>query len=324
VGGKQPLRGDIGQGTVEWIGLVMLASLLAFGGLAAAGSRLPGGSLARAIGERIVCAAHLSDACGADPALEHAYGAELAALAREHAPRLRYERGMLALPVDYRSCREDACSRGAETGEIWRSTTGEPVVAFVHVVDCRATALARARHPGTECSGRREGNLYLQYWFYYSGSATAEGRVIDEAIREVSTALGKPTYHPDDWESYSVRIGPGAVDSRASSHHGYTYDLDGGWRPRVRSREDGSLRVRPPWPKEGWGPETRTMYVSGGSHAGNARAIRRVSRVTPRERLRLIPLEPIVARGPTETFAPGIKPPWLKEVWSDPEYEGTD
>jgi hypothetical protein len=46
----------------------------------------------------------------------------------------------------------------------------------------------------------RSGNLYLQYWFYYAGSATAEGRVIDEAIREVSTALGNPSFHPDDWE----------------------------------------------------------------------------------------------------------------------------
>ena len=39
-----------------------------------------------------------------------------------------------------------------------------------------------------------------QYWFYYAGSATAEGRVIDDAIRELSTAIGKPTFHPDDWE----------------------------------------------------------------------------------------------------------------------------
>ncbi|MGH2992143.1 MAG: hypothetical protein ACRDL1_01225 [Solirubrobacterales bacterium] len=325
MGADQPPRGEIGQGTVEWIGLVLLVSALVLGLLAAAGAPLPGGSLARSIAERIICAARLADACEAPPdGLDSAYGTEVAGLVRDHAPRIRYERGMLALPVDYRSCREDACSQGAATGRIWRSTTGEPVAAFVHVVDCRATAFAGARHPGMDCSGHRRGNLYLQYWFYYAGSATAEGRVIDDAIREVSTALGKPSYHPDDWESYQVRIRPGAADSRASSHHGYVYDLDGGWRPRVGSRRDGSLRVRPPWPKEGWGPETRTVYVSGGSHAGNARALRRVSRMTPRERLRLIPLEPIVARGPTEAFAPGIKPPWEKEVWLDPEAEGTD
>ena len=322
MGGRQPPRGENGQGTVEWIGLVLLVALLVFGLLATVGPRLPGGSLARAIAERIICAVHLSDACAGDPALERAYGAEVGALVRDHAPRIRYERGMEALPVDYRSCREDACSRGARTGEIWRSTTGEPVVAFVHVVDCRPVAIRRSRRAGANCSGPRNGNLYLQYWFYYAGSATAEGRVIDDAIRELSTAIGKPTFHPDDWESYEIRLGPGSADARASSHHGHVYDIDGGLRPQVGSKRDGSLSVKPPWPKEGWGPETGTVYVSGGSHAGNARAIRGVSRTTPRDKLGLIPFEPIVERGPTEAFA--ISPPWLKKVWRDPEYEGTE
>jgi hypothetical protein len=315
-------RGERGQGTVEWVGLVLAAALVLGAVAASVGARVPGGSLARAIAERVVCAARLSDACEGEPELERAYGAEVAALVREHAPRLRYERGMRALPVDYRSCREDACSRGAPTGQIWRSTTGEPVVAFVHVVDCRPVAIARSRRAGASCSGDRNGNLYLQYWFYYAGSATAEGSVIDGPIREVSAALGRPSFHRDDWESYQVRIGPGTADSRASSHNGHVYDIDGGWRPRVGSKRDGSVGVKPPWPKQGWGPETGTVYVSGGSHAGNARAIRGVARTTPRERLGLIPFEPIVARGPTETFA--ISPPWLKKVWRDPEYEGTD
>lgn len=307
---------------MEWIGLVLLVAALGLGSLAAAGDGVPGGSLARAVAERMICAARLSDACRAEPELDAAYGAEVAGLVREHAPRIRYERGMLALPVDYRRCREDACAEGAGTGRIWRSRSGEPVVAFVHVLDCRAASIARTRGEGGDCSGRRGGNLYLQYWLYYPGSATAEGRVIDEAIRAASAAVGKPSFHPDDWESYQVRIRPGAVDARASSHHGYVYDLDGGWRPRVGSRDDGAASVKPPWPKQGWGPETRTVYVSGGSHAGNARAIRRVSRTTPRERLRLLPLEPIVARRGGGRFA--ITPPWLKDVWLDPEAKGTD
>jgi hypothetical protein len=322
VGGRQPPRGENGQGTVEWIGLVLLAALLVLGLLAAVGPRLPGGSLARAIAERIICATQLSDACAGDPALVRAYGAEVAGLVREHAPRLRYEEGMEALPVDYRSCREDACSRGAPTGQIWRSTTGEPVVAFVHVVDCRAIAARGTERAGGECSGDRAGNLYLQYWFYYAGSATAEGSVMPGVIREASAALGSPSFHRDDWESYQVRIGPGSADARASSHHGHVYDIDGGWRPRVGAKRDDSDSVKPPWPKEDWGPATGTLYVSGGSHAGNARALRGVARTTPRERLGLIPLEPIVARGPTESFA--VVPPWLKKVWRDPEYEGTD
>jgi hypothetical protein len=317
-------RNDSGQGTVEWIGIVFLVALLLGAALAAAGNRVPGGALARAIAGRILCAARLSDSCGAedDAELTTAYGDELAALVGEHAPRIRYERGMRALPVDYRSCREDACSTGAPTGQVWRSSTGEPVVAFVHVVDCRALAARRTERQGGDCSGHRAGNLYLQYWFYYAGSATAEGSVIDGAIREVSSAVGHPTFHEDDWESYQVRIRPAAADARASSHYGYTYDIDGGWRPRVGSRRDGSVRVKPPWPKEGWGPETGTVYVSGGSHAGNARAIRRVARVTPRGRLLLIPLEPIARRHPRVRFA--ITPPWRKDAWRDPEAEATD
>jgi hypothetical protein len=322
VGGDLPPTGERGQGTVEWIGLVLLGATVALGTLAAAGPRVPGGSLARSVADRIVCAARLSDACEREPALVAAYGAEVAALAREHAPRIRYERGMLALPVDYRRCREDACAEGVGTGQIWRSRTGEPVVAFVHVVDCRALSIARTEGAGGDCAGRRAGNLYLQYWLYYPGSATAEGRVIEGPIREVSTALGKPSFHRDDWESYQVRIRPGEIDARASSHHGYVYDIDGGWRPRVGSRRDGSLSLKAPWPKREWGPETRTVYVSGGSHAGNARAIRRATRTTPRERLRLIPLEPIVARRPSERFA--VIPPWRKDVWRDPEAEGTE
>jgi hypothetical protein len=160
-------RNHSGQGTVEWIGIVFLVAMLVGGALAAAGDRLPGGLLARAIADAIVCAVRLSDSCGsgADAELAAAYGDELAALAREHAPRLRYERGMRALPVDYRRCREDACSTGAPTGDVWRSSTGEAVVAFVHMVDCRALAVRRPERDGGNCSGARSGNLYLQYWF---------------------------------------------------------------------------------------------------------------------------------------------------------------
>jgi hypothetical protein len=307
---------------VEWIGILLLATLLLGGSIAAAARRAPGGSVARAVAERIVCAAHLSDACAGESELDAAYGAEVAALVREHAPRIRYERGMTALPVDYRRCREDPCSSGSPSGSIWRSSAGEPVVAFVHVVDCRPVAIARTRRAGADCSGPRGDTLYLQYWFYYAGSATAEGRVIDDQIRALSTALGKPSFHEDDWESYQLRLRPGVAEARASAHHGYVYDLDGGWRPQVRSRRDDSVRVRAPWPKQGWGPETRTLYVSGGSHAGNVRATRGVARTTPRERLSLIPLEPIAARRPAERFA--VTPPWLKQVWRDPEAEGTD
>ena len=71
----------------------------------------------------------------------------------------------------------------------------------------------------------------------------------------------------------------------------------------------------------GWGPETHLLLVSGGSHAGNAVGIPHVDRFTPGRRVHLVPLEPI-ATADDSTFA--IVPPWLKEVWLDPEAEGTD
>ena len=45
---------DTGQGTVEWIGLTMLVSVLLLGVLAAAGDGIPGEPLARAVAARIL------------------------------------------------------------------------------------------------------------------------------------------------------------------------------------------------------------------------------------------------------------------------------
>jgi hypothetical protein len=166
------------------------------------------------------------------------------------------------------------------------------------VIDCRAR---RPRTAGNDCSASRSGKVYLQYWFYYPGSATGEGSTpLKGPIRTVSRAIGKPTYHPDDWESYMVRIGPEGKFERASSHHGF----GDGWRPRMG-----------------------VLNIAGGSHAGRpgkhllGGALRRVSRSTKDHRLRLVPIESIPGFGGT-SFA--ITPPWRKRVYRDPEYAGTD
>ena len=44
---------------------------------------------------------------------------------------------------------------------------------------------------------------------------------------------------------------------------------------------------------------------------------------TPRERLRLIPIEPI-ARRTVERCPFAVTPPWEKDVYRDPESRGTD
>ncbi len=316
--------GERGQSTVEWLGLVALVAL-ALAGLAwVAGTGIPGLFLAKSIAERVVCAVRLSEDCRFAPELKAANGAEVAALLQAHAPALLYEDGMTALPVDYRRCREDGCATGPGQGVVARSSTGERPVAFTHAVDCRAEAAATTEAAGADCSGQRAGNLYLQYWLYYPGSATAEGSsFLKRPIRTVSSRLGHSTHHPDDWESYSVRLGPAGRFARASAHHGYSYEIGSGIAGySLRPNRAGAWTVRQvPRVVNGWGPEAGTLYISGGSHAGNARTGKTVTRTTKDHRLRLIPIETLAGRD-SVSFA--VSPPWRKRVYLDPEYSGTD
>lgn len=259
---------------------------------------MPGTGLALAVGERMLCAAALADGCGDRPRLIAAYGTEVGKLAREHMPMLAFEQGSRALPVDFRRCREAACGDGTARGLVHRTDVGLPVTAFVHVIDRR----------------ERGGALYIQYWLYYADSAT---------LRDLPV-VGREGYHPDDWESVQIRIGPeGHVDQRASSHGGYNYEQgavnwgsDAGFGVLRQAAE--RLGGREP---NGWGPETGLLLVSGGSHAGNAAGIPRVDRFTPGRRVHLVPLEGIAAIADS-AFA--VSPPWRKRVWLDPEAAGTD
>jgi hypothetical protein len=284
-------------------------------GLAGAGARVPGTDLARAIASRILCAAALADRCGDEPALIAAYGTEVGKLARRHMPAILFERGSRALPVDFRRCRSSDCADGSVRGLVHKSDAGLPVTAFVHVVDCRPDIVEATELAGADCSGSRAGNLYLQYWTYYVDSATLRGVPV----------AGAQGFHVDDWEGVQIRIGrDGRIDQRASSHHGYNHtqsvanagsDADIG--PLNEAAEALGLR-----PGNGWGPETRLLVVSGGSHAGNANGFLRVDRITPGRHVHLVPLEPIAEEGGGYRFA--VSPPWLKKVWRDPEAAGTD
>jgi hypothetical protein len=292
----------------------VVALLLA--ALVATGVRVPGGGLARAVASRILCAAAFADRCGDEPVLIAAYGSEVGRLVREHMPSLFFERGSRALPVDFRRCRDTACGDGSARGLVHDSDAGLPVTAFVHAIDCRADAAAASENAGADCSGPRAGNLYLQYWLYYADSAT---------LRRVPIA-GAKGYHIDDWESVQIRIRPdGSVDERASSHHGYNHaqslanagsDLGSG----LLTAAAEAVGARP---RGGWGPETGMLVVSGGSHAGNAKAFPRFDRVTPAGHVHLVPLEPL-AEEEGDAYGFAISPPWRKRVWRDPEASGTD
>ena len=138
---------------------------------AALGAKLPGADLARLIAQRIACAAGLGGDCLGlpDAELVAEYGPELAAAVRRHTPTLAYEEGMRALPVDFRRCRSDPCSMGADAGRVTAAEGGEPVTLFVHVIDCRAGG-EEAERDRYDCSGARAGRLYMQFWAYYPNS----------------------------------------------------------------------------------------------------------------------------------------------------------
>ena len=306
-------RDERGQGTIEWVGLLCLVSLL-FAGMVAVGVRVPGAALAQAIGSRILCAAAFVDGCGDQPVLVGAYGTEVGELVREHMPSLVFEQGSRAVPVDFRRCRNTDCGDAAEHGRVRHTDAGLPVTAFVHVIDCRPEAAGRTEADGADCSGPRAGNLYLQYWTYYADSATLRGVPV----------VGAKGFHEDDWESVQIRIrSDGGVDQRASSHHGYNHDQ--GVSNWASDADVGPINdvveVIGARPHNGWGSETHVLLVSGGSHAGNASGDQSGDRLTPGHRVHLIPLEEIAA-GSRARFA--ISPPWRKRVWRDPEAEGTD
>lgn len=305
------------------MGLVAVVAL-AMVALVSLGLRLPGTELARAVASRILCAAAMADGCGDEPTLIATYGDEVGRLARRHMPTILLERGSRALPVDFRRCRASSCGDGTPRGLVHLTDAGEHITAFVHVVDCRGEADGPPPSDGevapplapTDCSGPRAGHLYIQYWLYYADSATLRGVPV----------AGDAGYHRDDWESVQVRIDPaGGVEERASSHHGYNYAAglanagsDLGFDPLREAAEAVGAR-----PGGGWGPETRLLLVSGGSHAGNADGfLGGIDRVVPGRRVHLVPLEPLAAAGDGYRFA--ISPPWRKLVWRDPEAAGTD
>ena len=166
---RNSLRNPRGQASPEWLGIELVVSL-ALAAIVAAAVNLPGG-LVRTLTAQLLCAASLGEGCGGQPsALTLAYGPELAELVALRVPTLEYEKGMLALPVDWRTCREDACANGPDSGEATESQRGEPVTLFSHIVDCLDPEAPMP--PEAECEVDAAGNLYIQFWAYYPDSAT--------------------------------------------------------------------------------------------------------------------------------------------------------
>src|SRR3954462_13082017 len=202
------MRGERGQASVEWIGLLLLVSVSLLAALAlvpAVDGRPLGAALARAL----VCAVK-GDCHSQGAALRRAYGERDAALVRSNAPNIVYEPGMLTLPVDYRRCHSHRCSDAPDDRslDVHRSARG----------GVRATALPHVVHEG--------GRTYLQYWLYSpdSNSVFPGSRQLWDVARFASFGLAGryPGFHHDDWEGYQVEVGPdGRAVARATAHQGY-------------------------------------------------------------------------------------------------------
>jgi hypothetical protein len=299
-------KGQSGQATPEYVGLVLLVATVLGALLTIAGPALPGGGVARAVASKLVCAVKGSGECGgtatalaARPtATQRAYGADVAALLAEHVPTIAFEADdFVSLPVDYRECRQRSCADSILHGSIQHTQTGLEPTVFTHVVDC--TDAAGAARRGYDCSGERAGNVYLQYWLYYPDSET----------HGLGSVGG---YHSDDWESYQVRVAEdGTATARASSHHGYN------------GRRGGDVGSDTGWwgHDPGWDSVLGQLHVAAGSHAGMSAIGEGDDRRIEPSNLRLVPAEPIARGGRAPSFA--ITPPWEKEVWSDPESSGT-
>ncbi|MCO5327346.1 MAG: hypothetical protein M9964_09885 [Solirubrobacterales bacterium] len=293
-----------GQAAPEYAGVVLLVATLLSIVLTMAGSALPGGSLARALASKLVCAVGSAGACGEEAAAldpssptEAVYGIELAAMLDERAPEISFEPDdFVSLPVDYRECRNRSCADSIRHGSLEHTQTGLEPTVFTHVIDCRDPEAAAAA--GYDCSGERAGNVYLQYWLYYPDSATH--------------GFGASGYHEDDWEGYQVKVDPetGQAEARASSHHGYN------GRGGDPINDVGITAGKP-----GWDSVLGHLHVAAGSHAGMTERGDEDDRWLAPPNLRLIPLEPIAEAGDAPEFE--ITPPWGKGVWSDPEATGT-
>jgi hypothetical protein len=290
------MRSERGQASVEWVGLVLLASL-SFGGFAAAVPRVDGRSLGGFLAHRIACAVRRGCDDG-DSALARVYGSRDAALARAYAPSLVYEPGEPSLPVDYRRCRRRACADAPDDRDLdaHRSSAGQRATVFTQ-------------------RWRSHGRLYIAYWLYYPDSnSTFLGSDKIWNHSALRYLRGYPGYHLDDWEVAVVRFDrDGSVWARSSAH--------GHWQScKWRSCRGRWVRA------SGW------SRVSRGSHAGHIPGRRRGRRFRPslpgrdlRERtttsegLRFVPLESL-DQGAYRRLSGGPAPPWEKETWTDLEH----
>lgn len=312
------MRSEHGAATVEWTSLVLVVTLTLGASLAVA-PRVDGRTYGAFLVHSILCAVRGGCDDG-DDELAAAYGVHDAALVREYAPNIVYEPGERSLPVDFRDCRARYCSDAPDDPTLDAHSSAR--------TDDQATAFTRVVHDG--------GETFIQYWLYYPDSTSTVLNAAG-AWNTARDALGHdlpqyPGYHPDDWESYQVRIDSGGRSSvRSSSHHGYQWCKQSrcenrwggwtGWTRVSRGSHAGHIPLRPELSEARLSarpPFVSTRYRYEPQYPG--RDLR--ERTTTAPALRLVPLERIDKRSYRPLDA-GIKPPWSKAVYNDPRSDST-
>jgi hypothetical protein len=318
-------RAERGQAAVEFVALVLL-SCIALGALVSVGAAADGRAAGGFIAHHIVCA--IGGRCQDDEQeLVRAYGERDAATVRSLAPHLVYEPGERQLPVDWRQCRRPDCAVAPD----------DPALDTHHTDAHRATAFTRLI--------RRNGRLYVGYWLYFPDSNTAlagSDRIWERSwllprIRDlVSGTPDYPGYHRDDWEGAFVRVDPdGTAWIRASSHGRFNgCDWSGcreswlrgaGWVRISRGSHSGHVPVRTESPRRSGVPPPHPRHIPlPGPADGRRRRVPVIpglelrERTTTGEGLRLVPLETLDRRR-YRPLDPGVRPPWRKRAYSDPE-----
>ena len=144
------MRSDRGAASVEQAGLILLVAVLiaaVAGAVLSRGGEAESRELARAVAQKLRCAAHGPGPCWQDP-LTEAYGRPLAGLVRALAPVPRGAGALGLLPVDFRRCRIASCAMPGERLEL--TASNRRVTAFTAVDDRR----------------RSDGTVAIDYWLY--------------------------------------------------------------------------------------------------------------------------------------------------------------
>ena len=311
-----------GQASIEFVALLFLCCLT-LGALFGLGGGFDGRAFGGFLTRHFACA--VGGRCDHDELrLVRAYGERDAATVRALAPNLVYEPGERELPVDWRRCRRVSCAAAPDDRRLDAHVGGRRA---------RATAFTRLL--------RRHGRLYIQYWLYYPDSNTTlagsdrlwERLVLLKRIRRALAGTPDyPGFHRDDWEGAFLRVDPdGAVWARASSHGHFQgckwrrcanrWVRSTGWVRVSRGSHAGHIPYRS---EPVWEDPKRTGNRRYVPLAGPPRLVPVIpgrgleERSTTGEGLRLVPLERL-DRGRYAPLDPGVKPPWRKRAYADPE-----